>query len=176
MVGGAHIREPVGRTYSRLITIAAVAALLGAACASPEDQLRADLQDEGISDDSIDCVVDAFAAADVDGGSSGTARSSDCLEGVFTEVFASEFAELEQSMAAAFEEGFSGLELSTADAVETPPVDLEALADACRAGDNVACDELWLASPIDSPEEQLAESCGGRSPEPLMGSCDFWLD
>ena len=50
------------------------------------------------------------------------------------------------------------------------------MADSCRGGDNAACDDLWLQSPIGSAEEAVAETCGGRSDEPRMGSCEFWLD
>ena len=73
------------------------------------------------------------------------------------------------SFAEGFGEGDEGLSFDFGDS--TDPAELDALADQCRNGDDAACDDLWLTSPIDSPEEQLAESCGGRSTEPRMGSC-----
>ena len=49
-----------------------------------------------------------------------------------------------------------------------PPVDLgtdpelDALAQSCFDGDLVACDHLFLRSPIESPYEEYGDTCGGR--------------
>lgn len=50
--------------------------------------------------------------------------------------------------------------------------DFSALIDACEGGDMAACDELYFATPIDSPEEEIGATCGGRSDEELNGSCE----
>jgi len=54
-------------------------------------------------------------------------------------------------------------------------VELDTLWDGCAAGDNAACDVLWWDSPIGSEYETFAESCGGRSSEPLLGDCEAEL-
>lgn len=41
---------------------------------------------------------------------------------------------------------------------------IAALAGDCEEGDELACDILYQASALDSPEETLARSCGGRDP------------
>jgi hypothetical protein len=41
-------------------------------------------------------------------------------------------------------------------------VELDALWDACADGDDAACDELYLESPIGSAYEAFGDSCGGR--------------
>lgn len=38
------------------------------------------------------------------------------------------------------------------------------LIELCADGDMVACDDLYLDSPIDSPEEEFGDTCGGRQP------------
>lgn len=168
-----------GRRWALGVLLIALVAL-GAACSAPtaEDRLRDEMRDEmreaGLSDELVDCVVEAFADAglaadDLDNAAlPSDAASTACVGQMFEEMFG-----------AAFEEAFS--ELGTEDWEPTlgggeNREDLSELADACRNGDNAACDDLWLASPIDSPEEALAESCGGRSDELRQGSCEFWLD
>jgi hypothetical protein len=50
--------------------------------------------------------------------------------------------------------------------------DFDELVDACGGGDMDACDELFLATPIDSPEEDFAQTCGGLVAEPIVsGFC-----
>ena len=41
---------------------------------------------------------------------------------------------------------------------------LDALWDACEAGDGQACDDLYFQSPIDSAYEEFGDTCGGRFP------------
>jgi hypothetical protein len=41
---------------------------------------------------------------------------------------------------------------------------LDGLHDACLAGDDRACDLLYLTSPVDSEYESVGEGCGGRAP------------
>lgn len=53
--------------------------------------------------------------------------------------------------------------------------ELDALWDDCEAGDNSACDVLWWDSPVGSEYETFAESCGGRSSEPLLADCEAEL-
>ena len=40
--------------------------------------------------------------------------------------------------------------------------DLDALAQSCFEGDLVACDHLFLQSPVDSDYEAYGDTCGGR--------------
>lgn len=42
---------------------------------------------------------------------------------------------------------------------------LDALWDGCEQGDDAACDELYLTSPLGSEYESFALTCGGRAPE-----------
>lgn len=155
-----------------LVALAATAA----ACSSngAQDAVRADMEEAGLSEESIECMLDAFDGANIDfAGLDGAtvppdAVTSECVGRAFEDMFAG-----------ALDEAFA--DLSSGD-WETPPGDfpshddMDELAEACRNGDNAACDNLWLVSPFDSPEEALAESCGGRSPTPRMGSCELWLD
>ena len=164
-------RRTVGTTL--LVSIA----LLAAACSTPgpEDALRAEMAEAGVSDASIECFVDAFdvaSMAEIDALTEADSEAAgECLGQVFEELFTDAFAE-------GFEELADGdWEVSEGDVSGFPSRDdMEELAEQCRNGDNAACDDLWLVSPIDSAEEALAESCGGRSTEPRMGSCEFWLD
>lgn len=48
---------------------------------------------------------------------------------------------------------------------------LDALHDACGAGDMVACDDLYWNSPYGSPYEQFATTCGDTETEPTFGGC-----
>jgi hypothetical protein len=41
---------------------------------------------------------------------------------------------------------------------------LDALWDACEAGDAQACDDLYMDSPLGSEYEEFGGSCGGRFP------------
>lgn len=152
-------------------------AIFSAGCSTPgpEGALRAEMEDAGLSEASIECFVDAFnvssmseidALTDAEG-----EAASECLGQVFDELFTGAFE-------GAFDElGAGDWEAADGDFGDFPNrADMDELAEHCRDGDNAACDDLWLVSPIDSPQEQLAESCGGRSNEPRMGSCEFWLD
>lgn len=168
-----------GRRRSRRLSVAAVIVGLmvaGAGCStnSVEAGVRADLAASGLSDESIECLLDAFDLEELGSGQVGAgtlipdAATSECVGAVFAEMFAD-----------AFEGAFDDLSIDPGDVSygDGPSRDdMDELVESCRAGDNEACDDLWLVSPIGSPEEDLAESCGGRSEEPLMGSCAFWLD
>jgi hypothetical protein len=48
--------------------------------------------------------------------------------------------------------------------------DLTALRAACEAGELVACDELYLLSPIGSDDETFGSTCGGTA-EATLGAC-----
>lgn len=157
------------RWWTRAGAFAAlVVALTACSTGGPEAELRAEMEAAGLSGESIDCLVDAFdisSLAQLEEGSLPTdAAAGECVRLVFAEMFAGAFEEL----------GDAGWD--TADGSLLGDENMDVLADACRNGDNEACDDLWLVSPIGSPEEELAEKCGGRSPEPRMGSCSFWLD
>ncbi|MDW3180032.1 MAG: hypothetical protein R8J94_21840 [Acidimicrobiia bacterium] len=163
--------------------LAIAIALLATGCSSPEDDLRSDLLAEGMSETSADCIITSFEDAGIDlDDVEGMSPSSDipadaelamagCLEEIFNEMFSEGFAELEADMAEAFEDFDSDGAIAFNDSVDA---DLGALVTSCEGGDNAACDDLWLASPIDSVEEQIAENCGGRAQERRMGTCEFW--
>ena len=162
------------RGVPRLITVLVAIIALATACSSVEDDLRADLRNSGLSNDAVDCVFDAFDRAGVDlDDLSGTTQVSPAAEAAMApcmqQVFGEMFAELDD----AFQDELGAVEL---DVTQAEPVDLGGLVDACQGGDNSACDDLWVHSPFDSPEEAIAESCGGRSAEPRMGLCSFHLD
>ncbi|MGA8046421.1 MAG: toll/interleukin-1 receptor domain-containing protein [Dermatophilaceae bacterium] len=48
---------------------------------------------------------------------------------------------------------------------------LDALWDACVAGDMAACDSLYYAAPVGTEYELKGSYCGGTSTEPMTGSC-----
>ncbi len=142
-------RRRVGTTL--LVSIA----LLVAACSSgPEDALRAEMEEAGLSATSIECFVDAFdvgSMAEIDALTEAESEAAgECLGQVFEELFTDAFAE-------GFEELADGdWEVSEGDVGDFPSRDdMEELAEQCRNGDNAACDDLWLVSPIDSAEEAL---------------------
>lgn len=166
----------------RSAALAVVVCLLASACSSPEDQVRADMLAEGMSEESVDCIIDSFAEAGIDLEDSvptsaipteAQAAMAGCLELMFNDVFSEGFAEMEADMADAFDDFDPDDAIAFNDSAD---VDMGALVSSCQAGDNAACDDLWLASPIGSAEEQIAENCGGRAQEKRMGSCEFWLD
>jgi hypothetical protein len=49
--------------------------------------------------------------------------------------------------------------------------ELEALADACLAGDMVACDELYSSSDFGSELGEVAATCGGTADRSTAGMC-----
>ena len=169
---------------TRFAAAVAVLVLVVAACSSPKDDLRAELREDGLDDDAIDCIFDAFDDAGIDLDDLGDAAEltpeqglamTPCLDAVFGAMFEDAFSEFGEQLEEGFSEGFSDLDTDGEGFGFASPEDLASMADACRAGDNAACDDLWLQSPINSPEEQLAESCGGRSAEPQLGTCAFSL-
>ena len=48
---------------------------------------------------------------------------------------------------------------------------MDVLAQSCYAGDMQACDDLYYTSPIGSAYESFAETCAGRTAEPIAGLC-----
>ena len=48
---------------------------------------------------------------------------------------------------------------------------LDLLVEQCRRGNNQACDELHLTSPIGSEYEDYGRTCGGRAPDGALPSC-----
>jgi len=140
---------------------------------------------EGMSEASVDCLISSFEEAGIDleeavpsSGVSPEAQAAmaGCLEMMFDDVFSQGFEEFEADMDEAFENFEPDDAIAFSDSSDGSDVDLGALVTSCEAGDNAACDDLWLVSRIDSAEERIAESCGGRALEPRMGSCEFWLD
>lgn len=154
------------------VTVACVIAVTACSATSAEDELRADMSEAGLSAESIECLVDAFDFTTIESLEGmvprADAATAECVGEAFGEMFAGAFD-------AAFEDLATG-EWESTDTEFPSRGDMEQLAEQCRGGDNAACDDLWLVSPIDSPEEALAESCGGRSTEPRMGSCEFHLE
>lgn len=172
----------------RPVALLVAVVVIAAACSSPKNDLRAEMREDGLSDESIDCLFDAFEDAgvdlndlddfdDLDDGSeispeAGLAMGA-CMEDVFGQMFAEAFTEFGEQLQEGFAEGLGEFEGDLSFSEDT---DLDALEAECRAGDNAACDDLWIYSPIGSPAEELAERCGGRSEEPHPGSCEFLLD
>ena len=54
--------------------------------------------------------------------------------------------------------------------------DLDALAQSCFEGDLVACDHLFLQSPVDSDYEAYGDTCGGRQEPGTGGYCGLETD
>jgi hypothetical protein len=52
---------------------------------------------------------------------------------------------------------------------------IDGLVQDCDSGDNAACDELFLITPVGSQLELFGTTCGGRSDEELAGSCEAEL-
>lgn len=171
---------------ARFAALTICVTLLATACSSPEDDLRAEMLADGLSESSVDCVMSAFEDAGVDLDNlddnddlppGAEIAMAGCLEEIFGELFAEGFEELGAELAEGFENFEADLDPDGVMAFsDSGSAELGELVDSCQAGDNAACDDLWIASPIDSEEERIAESCGGRSPEERMGSCEFWLD
>lgn len=171
----------------RAAVVAMCIVLLATACSSPEDDLRAELVAGGMSETSADCIIKSFEDADIDlDDLEGLSPNSDipanaelamagCLEEIFAEMFSEGLAELGAVMAETFEDVESDFDSGDAIAFnDSVGADLGALVTSCEAGGNGACDDLWMASPMGSAEEQIAENCGGRAQEQRMGSCEFW--
>ncbi len=171
---------------ARAAALAIGIAVLATACSTPEDDLRADLLSEGLSEKSVDCVISSFEDAGVDLDNLDDASdlppgaefaTAGCMEDIFNEMFSDGFEEFGDEMAEAFDDLETDLDSDDAMAfTDRSDVDLGELVVSCEAGDNAACDDLWLASPFDSEEKRIAETCGGRAVEKRMGSCEFWLD
>ena len=63
--------------------------------------------------------------------------------------------------------GANGTCGTTADSGST----IDGLVADCGGGDNAACDELFLITPVGSKLELFGTTCGGRSDDELAGSC-----
>ena len=55
-------------------------------------------------------------------------------------------------------------------------IDLDALETECVAGDMLACDQLYIYTPIGSPAEEIGRSCGGLERESRTCVVDHGLD
>jgi hypothetical protein len=55
-------------------------------------------------------------------------------------------------------------------------IDLDALETECLAGDMFSCDQLYIYTPIGSPEEEIGRSCGGLERESRTCVVDHGLD
>lgn len=168
-----------------------VIALLATSCGDKESERRAELhdelRDEGLSAESADCIIDGLEDAGVDLDELDSTSNLDdlpseaseelatCMGDIFAEMIGEGFEEMGEEFAAAFEDiEFDESDFQADSSLDS--ADLPALEKSCLAGDNGACDDLWIASPIGSEAEDVAESCGGRSSEVRMGSCEFWLE
>ena len=174
-------------TSRRYGLVMVVIGLLATSCGDRESELRAELRDDGMSAESADCVVDGLVEAGVDLDEldstsnpddfppEASAELASCMGDIFAEMIGEGFEEMGEEFAAAFEDiEFDESDFQTGSSFDS--ADLPALEESCLAGDNSACDDLWIASPIGSEAEEIAESCGGRSTEVRMGSCEFWLE
>lgn len=58
---------------------------------------------------------------------------------------------------------------------DTSLEDFADLVGECEGGDNAACDELYRDTPAGSEAETVGATCGGRSDERLLGTCESEL-
>jgi hypothetical protein len=70
-----------------------------------------------------------------------------------------------------FDDGGDQLDESLEGDAEGVESEFSADVDACEGGDNQACDQLYLETPVGSPEERVGATCGGRSDDLLNGNC-----
>lgn len=112
------------------------------------------------------CMLDAFEEADIDfreladGANPDEELSADVLAAIF-------------SCSAELLEGdlFGGDGVfGDADTYGDDP-DLDALWDDCDAGDDFACDDLYVRSPIGSDYESFGSTCGERESSGQFGNC-----
>ena len=169
---------PVKRT---LFVIATIVALLAGACSSTDEQFRESLLDDGFSEEQADCVLDGLDAAGIDPADlTDQALGNDlppeeALEVTAACFFGSAFEDMAERIAdgddISFDLDTSGSSSSGVDDYGDDPA-MDALFDACQAGDGAACDELYWSSPLGSRYEDFGNTCGGRFVDSPPLSCE----
>ncbi len=150
----------------RVLIIGGVIALLASACgSSTEEQFRASLIEEGISEDQADCIIENLEEAGIDPESltdealGDNEPPAEAIEATFACMLDDEFGDMLD------DEGLDvGDLLDDADGPNDRGDDpeLDRLWDACAGGDGAACDELYFTSPIGSVYEEFGNTCGLR--------------
>jgi hypothetical protein len=112
------------------------------------------------------CMLDAFEDAGID--------ASELADLADEEPSADVLAAIFSCSAELFEGGLFGDDsgFSTADTYGDDP-ELDALWDDCAAGDDMACDDLWLTAPFGSDYESFGSTCGERESSGQFGNCSL---
>jgi hypothetical protein len=136
----------------------------GSTCAFRSDETFGGCTDldPPVDDGNLDELADACSAGDLEA----------CDDLYFEATVGSEYEVFGDSC------GDRGVNLQGSCATDLPfpytygdDVDLDALTDACTAGDMVACDSLYFDAPVGSDYELLGNYCGGEASQPMTGNC-----
>lgn len=142
-------------------------ALIASACGSgvSEDDFRAELVDEGLSEDQANCIIDGLSDA-------GIPLADITDDALGDDDPPAEVMDITMDCVFAGMDSDSGGDtlMSDANAYGDDPA-LDALWDQCDAGDGAACDELYFSSPFGSEYEDFGDRCGGRFEEAPI-SCE----
>ena len=112
------------------------------------------------------CMLDAFEDAGIDASELADLADEEPSADVLAAIFSCTAELLEGDLF-----GGDGV-FGDADTYGDDP-DLDALWDDCDAGDDVACDDLYLRSPIGSDYESFGSTCGERESIDQFGNCSL---
>ncbi|MCH1450202.1 MAG: hypothetical protein L7U66_00220 [Acidimicrobiales bacterium] len=112
------------------------------------------------------CMLDAFEDAGIDASELADPANEEPSPDVLAAIFSCSAELFEGDLF-----GGDGV-FSDADTYGDDP-DLDALWDDCDAGDDVACDDLYLRSPIGSDYESFGSTCGERESIDQFGNCSL---
>jgi hypothetical protein len=164
---------------TRIIVVLATFAVLITACGSDEgdfrDQLKA--QDPSITDETVDCILAELDAVglSVDDISDDAIGEGPLPAGAQDAMLACVLSDTGDAGSSSSESGATDGTAPETD-TESPEgdsdsgvagrygtdPDLDALWDACDAGDGAACDDLYFQSAIDTEYEEFGDTCGHR--------------
>ena len=150
-----------------MVMVAALA-LVASACggAITEDEFRSQLVDQGMSTDEANCIIEGLTEAGIElddmtdqalGDDDPPPEAIDISVACLLGGMSDDDANLDTIM-------------SDADNYGDDPT-LDAMWDACEAGDGAACDDLYFSSPFGSAYESFGDTCGNRFEEPPF-SCE----
>ena len=155
---------------TRFLGALAALTLLLAACGSDEDDFRDQLKeiDSSITDETVDCIIHELEAR----GLSVTDVSDDAIGAgpIPVDGRAAFSACLSDSPDTPKSDSSESDSPGTSGTYGTDAV-LDALWDACVAGDGAACDDLYFQTTIGSDYEDFGHTCGRRY-EVSPGSCE----